>query len=277
MMNEAQLSARQPLANPSAWDLYLRGLWHFNRITEDQRADALACFEQAIALDPALADAHVGVARVLHSGVVYGLETDRAAVLTRALAAARRAIDLDHRNAYAWFILAMARATGGDAETAMAAARRSVELNPSLAWGHFAVAVSGLYLGKHAVALEAIDLALRLSPHEPKRFAWLATRASALYLLRQYHDAIDAAQQSRALRPFATASRVMAASYGQLGLVREAAAALCSLRELGTELTIEAAVRPFLEMADRAHYAEGLRRAGMPSEAMTGEAGSDNR
>jgi adenylate cyclase len=172
---------------------------------------------------------------------------------------------LDNDNAYAWYILAMIQATNGDAVAAVESACKAVELNPNLAWGHFALAVASLYQGQLGTALTAVDISLRLSPNDPQRFAWLATRASALFLLRRYDEAIQTALQSRSARRFTTASRVLAASYGQLDLHRQAAVAVVEMLTAGgTERTIADVIRPFTRPADREHYSEGLRKAGLP-------------
>ncbi len=262
---ESQLAARRPPANMLAWDFFLRGQWHFHQMSRDNRDKAMACFERALALDNELADAHIGISRILHGNLVYGRGTDRQGELRRAGAAARRALELDNDNSWAWYCLAMAQSTGGDAVAAAESAARAVELNPSLAWAHFAVAVANLYLGQPEAGLTAVDAALRLSPNDPQRFAWLATRASALYLQRRYDEAIQTASRSLSAHRFTTAIRVLAASYAQLGLPRQAEAAVAEmLTSADTERTVADVVRPFMRAADRELYADGLRKAGLP-------------
>ena len=267
---ESQGATRKPTDNMSAWDFYLRGLWHSYQLSESNRSRALACFERAIELDGELADAHAGVSRMFHGKVVYGRSADRTCDLSRAAEAARQALELDRENAAAWYALAMASSTSGDSVTAVTAARRSVELNPNFAQGYFALAVASLYHGQPEEALAAAETALRLNPNAPQYFAWLAPRASALYLLRRYDEAIETALHSLSLRRltdsrFPTAMRVLAASYAQLGMEAQARAAVAEILESGgTERTIADVVRPFRRVADREHYAEGLHKAGLP-------------
>jgi adenylate cyclase len=62
-----------------------------------------------------------------------------------------------------------------------------------------------------------------------------------------------------------TASRVPAASYGQLELRRQATAAVAEMFEsTETERTIADVIRPFIRSADRELHAEELRKAGLP-------------
>lgn len=271
--SEAQYAVNKPTDNMAAWDCYLRGMWHFNQLSDKARHEALACFQHALALDGELAEAHIGASRALHAGAVYvhNDQGERERILARALAAARRALELDDENAYGWFAFAIVSATKGECETAVEAATSAVELNPNLAWGHFALAVARLYHGEPEQALTAADTALRLNPKDPQRFAWLAPRASALYLLQRYDAAIETALEAQELRKirglpgFRTASRILAASYAQLGLTEPAGAAVAEMLEGGGELTIADVIRPFRRDADREHYAEGLRKAGLPA------------
>lgn len=269
--SESELAVRRPTENMAAWDCYLRGLWHFNQLTAESRQQALSYFERAVTLDDTLADAYIGIARLLHGNAVYAFDKEREGVLAGAMAAARRALELDNDNAWAWFAVASTSATLGDTETAVEAGRKAVELNANFAWGYFALALASLYDGRIEDALSAADVALRLNPNDPQRFAWLAPRASALYLLGRYEEAIKTAQQAVALRKsrgprgFTTASRVMAASCARLGRLEEARAAIADMLEgNGTERTIADVIRPFRLSRDREHYTEGLRIAGLP-------------
>jgi hypothetical protein len=57
----------------------------------------------------------------------------------------------------------------------------------------------------------------------------------------------------------------MAASYAQVGKLDEARVALGDMLEgSGTERTVAGVIRPFRLPRDREHYAEGLRKAGLP-------------
>jgi adenylate cyclase len=107
--------------------------------------------------------------------------------------------------------------------------------------------------------------ALRLSPADPQRFAWLAQRASALYLSQRYEEAVDTARQSLRLRWYHTGCRVLAASYAQLGMTELAKNAIGELMlKEHADKTIREVIRPFKRAIDREHYGKGLRRAGMP-------------
>jgi adenylate cyclase len=248
----------------AAWDLYLRGMWHFHQFSEEGSDEALVYFRRALELDPLLADAYVGIARTLFGKRVYRFSGHD---YEGAVIAARKALALDPESAGACYILGLSLSHGDDGETALQFARRAVRLNSNFATGHFAVAVASLYMGLTQESLSSVDQAIRLSPSDPQMFSRHALRGSALYLLGRYDEAVQAARQSLGQRWFHTACRVLAASYAQLELMEPARAAMRDLLASDhAEKTIADVIGPFKRSADRDHYGEGLRKAGMPEQ-----------
>jgi adenylate cyclase len=248
-----------------ARDHYMRGMWHFHQFSEEESDKAIGCFNRAIELDDTLAEAYVGTARTLLSKIMYHFSSESDANAENAFAAARRGLALDPNNPSACYALAMLSAHNDDTSTALEFARRAIELNDNFAPGYFALAVASSFLGRPEDALVAIDRALRLSPSDPQCFAWRAQRASALYLLKRYAEAVDTARLSLGQCWFHTACRVLAASYAQLGMIEPAKE---TIRELlasdRADKTIAEVIRPFKRAADRDNYSDGLRRARMP-------------
>lgn len=262
---EIKHSRSQKVQEWCAWDHYFAGLWYLNQQTAAEAQSALGHFRQAVALDPNLAEAYVGLARAYHSEYVYCYSKDRKGSLRRAAEFAQKGLSCDGENCYAHYILALTAAHSGDPDTSIRYSNSALNLNPSFACAYFSLAIGNLYIGKPKETLTAIDTALRLSPRDPLTFAWLATRASALYLLRRYEDAVAAARQSHSLHWFHTPVRILAASYMQLGILDSAKAAVSELLDHPlSEKTISQAVAPFKRACDREHYATALRRAGLP-------------
>ncbi len=263
--SEADLVRRKRPEDMTAWDHYLRGMWHFYRLNPTDSAQGIACFRRANAEDPGLADALAGLARALFSRIAYGFPGDRDAMMREAAEAARGALALDSQMAQACYVLALVTAHSGDPDAGIDHARRAVELNANFAGGYFALAVASSFAGRPREALAAIDMALRLNPHDPQRFAWLAQRASALYLDGRYEEAAETARRSLALRWYQTSSRILAAALARLGDVSAARSVAAELMAspIG-EKSIAEAVRPFKREVDRENYAVGLRASGMP-------------
>ena len=81
-----------------AWDYCQRGLWHVHKATRTDGATAYGLFKQALALDPNLADAHLGLARALIVQWDYGSVEDFAPFVREAREAALQALALDSEN-----------------------------------------------------------------------------------------------------------------------------------------------------------------------------------
>jgi adenylate cyclase len=178
---------------------------------------------------------------------------------------AEKALGLDEENTTALSALALALVHLDKHAAALRAAQRAVELNASSSLAHVNLAACSLLSGQAHEALKSIDTALRLSPLDPQKFSRMALRASALFLLKRYDEAARCAEQSRAIQRFHTASRVLAASYAQLGQMdkaRDAVNELLSMRKGDTSISEVTSL--FLNVEDREHYAEALRKAGLP-------------
>lgn len=261
---ETEKAKRKGSEQLAAWDHYLRGMWHFHQFTEEDSTKAIASLTRAIELDESFALAHAGIARTLLSETMYH-GSERKTSIASVIETAKRALSIDSDSVDAYYALSIASSHNNDIESAFEFALRATQLNDNFAPGHFALAIASLYLGRPSDALNAIDRALRLSPMDPQRFAWLATRASAFYLLKRHEEAIESAKQSLALNRYRTSLRVLAAACAQLGMMQEARDAINELMGGGHgDRTIADVIRPFRRAIDRESYADGLSKAGMP-------------
>jgi len=262
---EIEQARRKTPPQMAAWDHYLRGMWHYYQFTEEEVSNALASFKRAIDLDESFADAYAAMARALMGRMMYYALAEREAGIAEVLQVARKALSFDSQNINAYYILSIASSHSNDANAGLQFAQCAIQLNDNFAPGYFALAIACLYLGQPDDALTAIDQALRLNPNDPQTFTWRSTRASALYLLERYLEAIESARQSLALNRYHTAMRVLAASYAQLGVMDEARNAVRELLVYGqADKTIAAVIKPFMRAADRERWTEGLRAAGLP-------------
>ncbi len=133
-------SAAKPLAghnaNPEAQDFYLRGRYEWDKRTPESLNKAVDYFTQAIVRDPNYAQAYVGLADC------YNLLREFSAMppdeaYPRALAAAKKAVELDDSSAEAHTSLAFATFYGTfNAAGAEREFKRAIELNPNYAKAH---------------------------------------------------------------------------------------------------------------------------------------------
>jgi serine/threonine-protein kinase len=169
-------------ASVEAYNLYLRGRYHWNRRTGDGLWKAIEAFEQAVALDANVAVIHAGLADAYCLLADYGLMVP-ANAMARARAAALRALELDPRSGEAHTSFAMIHSLY-DHQWAEAEAfyRRAIELTPAYATAHHWLAVDFLaMLGRFDEAHEEIQIARGLDPlsliiHEGAPYLFLLER-----------------------------------------------------------------------------------------------------
>ena len=248
-----------------AWDHCQRGFWHLNKITGPDGAAAYDLFKTAVALDPGLAEAHLGLARALIVQWDFGSVEDFAPLVREARASALRAAELDSEDAYAQYVLAQISHWAGDAQAAIAYAGRAVELNGNFALGHLYLGVVLCLDGRDEEALKAIEIGLRLSPRDVRMSTWLATRARILYHLHRYAEAAEAAMAARRIQPHAYGSLVLLASGAQLGRNDEKPKLLAELNAQpeGRAKIARWYLDRYSDPHARGHMAEGLRKAGV--------------
>ena len=156
----------------------------------------------------------------------------------------------------------------GNVDDASAYVERALVLNTNLAvaWG-FSGWIKAC-LGDPDSAIKHAALAMRLSPLDPRMFAWQYTTALAHLCAARYDEA--AAWAERALRDqpnMATALRTVAASHALAGRLAEAQQIMGRLRQLDPALRISnlgELLPPFRRAEDRARIVDGLRKAGLP-------------
>jgi TolB-like protein/class 3 adenylate cyclase len=247
---EMHRSAARPMTDLSAYDLYLRALAAFYPITKERVFEALGWLEQAIAIDrhygPALSWAAVCHLRLITEGWAETPETTR-----------RKASDLARRIfANAAFVLA---GLGEDIGAMMGLVDRAVALNPSFARGWSLSGVLRLWAGQSDLAIEHLEISLRLSPHD-RTGVPLSAIGMAYFFKRRFDEA--AAKLLLAIQDhpdFPAQYRSLAACYAHMGRLDEARAIVARLRAM-TPLVVPGDL-PYRNRDDRELFLSGLRLA----------------
>jgi tetratricopeptide (TPR) repeat protein len=174
-------------ANPGAKELYLQGLYHWNKRTAADLNQALGEFNQSIARDPNYAPAYVGLANCYNLLREYSLMPSSEAY-PRAIAAAQRAIALDDSLAEAHNSLAFGDFYWlWDAAGAEYQFRRSIVLNANSALAHHWYATFLMVLARFDESLAEIEKARAL---DPTSSAILADKGLVLYAAGRPNEAI---------------------------------------------------------------------------------------
>ncbi|HEY3492543.1 MAG TPA: protein kinase, partial [Solirubrobacterales bacterium] len=210
-------------ANLTAYHLYLKGRYWWNRRTQSAIAEGIKYFERAIEEDAGYALAYTGLADS------YALQIDYRGApvregMGRARAMARKAIELDDTLGEAHTSLAWVTFVyDWDWPAAAERFRRAIELNPSYSvarqwYSWFLIAMgrteAALAEGRIAVELDPASVSIRRS------MGWLH------YYARQPGEALEHLRRALAMNPTAEEThRLLGLAYLQLGLYDESAAA----------------------------------------------------
>ena len=155
-------------ADVRAYTLYLRGRHHWNRRTEEGFRKAIAAYREALAVDPAYAQAHAGLAEAELSLGLYGIEPAGNS-MPAARASAEAALALSKNRAHVQAVLGCAQAVyDWQWEEAEATFARAIALDPQDAAAYHWLAimvqtprrrfVEAQAALKHAIAIDPLSL-----------------------------------------------------------------------------------------------------------------------
>ena len=162
---DAQRLVRRPTADLAAYNLYLRGRYHWRRRPRETRK-GLEFFERAIARDPLFALAHAGVADVYNTlGSWEAADLPSWEAFPRAHAAAMKALEIDPALAEAHTPLAYANMHyRWDWNAAGREFRHALALDPSYSHAHHWHSHYLMAQGRVIESLDASQRALELDP-----------------------------------------------------------------------------------------------------------------
>jgi len=258
-------SRRKAPDSMDAWDLVMRALSHYWRVTRQDNVVAQALLEKATALDPNYGQA-LGVLATSHTFSAHMGWEDMAVATPIAERAAATAMLADSEDPWAHLALGSVYLFARRFDDSLAEFEAALRLNPnfSLAQGYHGLALA--YCGRWEEAGRAAQRALRLSPRDPLVAIYCGIAAYAQYVGRKYEEAMQLARQGiRQRGDFVGAHRVLTAAAGMAGQSDMAQAALQELRRVQPNISMDwiAKEMPIKEDAERKHYLEGFRRAGL--------------
>ena len=158
---------KRDTANPQAYELYMRGIYFWNKRNEDGLRKAVSYFEQAIAMDGNYALAHAGLASALAPMGYLGYAASDE-IRPRIRAAATRAVTLDpslpEGHVALGTVLSFYEWNWSEGETEF---QRALALNPNLPWVHHFYALQLECGGRYQDALKHRQRAEELDPITP--------------------------------------------------------------------------------------------------------------
>lgn len=189
---DEQNLARNYTANPVAYDLYLKGRYHWNRRTVDDDRTSLEYFKQAAAADPGFALAFVGISdATLMLGIPDAMAgaVSPADTIPAARAAAEKAIAIDPNLAEAYASRAHVRFKERDWVGSEADFKRSIEINPNYSYARLFYSVFLAFTGRGDEAIDQSKHSVDLDPYSIP----INANLSFVYFLTRHPDEAIAA------------------------------------------------------------------------------------
>lgn len=255
-----------PASDVDAWDLALRGAWHYYRFTKADTVAARALLARAISRDPTLRCARYWLCMSLvHELSQNWSDTGRATLqqLREAVHDFRRQAPHD---AYMHTARAYAQVYEGDRPGALESLLTAVEICPNLARARSLLGQVMAMGGQADEALDQLQVALKLSPLDPHHCAFKTGLSLAYFVRGDYAQMVhwsEAALRDDDQAALAYASLACARSeLGDLSGARAALGALLRRPRCEDSLRmLMASTEP--EIGER--FIAALRRAGLPA------------
>jgi len=267
---EIERSRAKPPNSWQAYDYYLKAIDTFNSFNRSFAVDALYqtrdLLRQSLAIDPSYARSYATLARTFVSAWINRVDGDflRSGTLDQAYQFARKAVELEPNLPEALASLGYALMCRHELEAAMAVFERAIALNPNHVSWFLGTAL--VRAGDARRAIDVINAYVRLDPLYPPYASGLL--GFAHYMLKEYVRALPLLRDCVSRSPnFRNGHVWLAATYAQMGRLKEARAAVAELMRLEPNYTIGGIARrlaAFKNANDDQHYFEGLRKAGLP-------------
>ncbi|HET6671624.1 MAG TPA: winged helix-turn-helix domain-containing protein [Pyrinomonadaceae bacterium] len=222
--------AMSKTVNPQAYELLLRGRFHFNKGSDEGRKNAVDYYHQAIAIDPKYAPAYAELAYAYsilgHDGVIAAK-----AALGQAEAAAVKAIELDEGLPEAHQALAYNKQLAWDWSEAERQYKRAIELNPNYALARASYSLFLALRGRHEQAADEAKRAKELDPVSIRTNIWVFNT----YIIgRRYDQALEILKQMYELDPNHPLTQIyFGGLYTAMGRYAEAIDAFKKVNKLG--------------------------------------------
>ncbi|MGI9286374.1 MAG: tetratricopeptide repeat protein [Pseudomonadales bacterium] len=244
-----------------AYDYVLRGMKETQSNTMEGSARARYCFDSALELDPDYGAAYARLAINYVFRWIQGWSKSAKDSIDKGLELALKAVSVDDQLPLAHAALCWAYVWQGEHDKAIAAGRRAIELDPDDVVALERLALCMNWAGQAESGLPLIDKAKRLNPNRSYAFP----RGVAMFMLANYDEAIKMLQSSFELNPnFVPSGLYLAASHALAGNEREAQATVTAIKRLRPNDRLAKGSRPqFKNPEDRERFFGGLRQAGL--------------
>ena len=268
---EGLRSQNRSASDLGAWDLVMRAMARYGRMTTKDSKAAIEMLEESLRRYPDYGPAHslLAVALLVSGHVGWIAEGEghwsHAELAGRAGELARRAAELDDEDPWAHLALGYLAFTERQTDEAVRQYLRALDLNPNFATAYGYLGWAVVFDGQSQEAIRYFRQALRMSPHDPLKAFFYSGTGVAHYYAQRYEEAVEWARKAIRERPeFTAAHRILCASLAQAQRIDETAVAVARLKKIQPSISISWIER-HVPYTDRAmdHFLDGMRRAGI--------------
>jgi TolB-like protein/DNA-binding winged helix-turn-helix (wHTH) protein/Tfp pilus assembly protein PilF len=251
---ERERLAKAPAVAPEAYENYLKGLYYWNKRSDENLTRAIGYFERATTLDSRYALGYAGLSDcyAIISAEIFGT-MPAAEAAPRAKAAAMRALELDPTLAEAQTSLATVKFNyDWDWSGASEGFERAIGLNPSYATAYQRYSLYLIAMGRVQDSFAQIQKARELDPLSLSINFSLGWR---LYMARQYDAAIAQSKDTLEMDPsYELPHLIVGQAYEEKGDYAQAIPELRRAVELshGTPLMVSALAHAYARSGNRA-------------------------
>jgi adenylate cyclase len=252
--------------NLEAYDLFMRGRQQESFFSKESNVEAKRYYEQAIALDPNFAEAWAHLAQIHTLNGQFGWVDDIVAADKRALELVEQSIELGPNIPATRFAYSriLARNSIGQHNRAIAEAKKAIELDSNYADAHAFLGQLFILTGQAEKTTEPITTAMRINPNFP--FWYYYTYGFAHFFMKDFDTAVEFIEKAIDRNPnvmFVRAAFV--ASLAMAGRQDDAEWEVEELYGQGFNKTLDEYVseNPIQDPAYRDLFREGLAKAGL--------------
>lgn len=219
IQNEVERARRMPEGSLDAWSSYHLGLDHMFRFNRADNARAAALFAQALARDANFSRALSGLSFTRFQDCFLQYSNDPEAMADQARSLAERAVQCDPLDPFAHLNLGRSLWFADAVPESLERLSASIALSPNYAQAIYSKAWAEMTQCDVVRSDENAQLALRLSPLDPLRYAMLGVRSVSALLRGDHQAALDwgerAAQSPGAHKHIAVIAAIAAQASGQ--------------------------------------------------------------
>jgi adenylate cyclase len=262
-------SLRKAPESLDAWDLHNRAMWHLYRFNKADAKEAVALFERAIAADSNFSAAHASLSYQHYVEILLEIFEALAHSIEAGSKAAKRAVELDEKDALGHCVVGRFLAMHGQNSAAVTSVERAVDLNPNSFFARQSMGIVLVWAGRNSEAIKFFDEALRLSPNDPASWTSEHVKAVALAGEERYEEAVAAIERATQqpasdFWPYLQKAFVLLL----MGNLPESKAALAIACEMNPNLSVALVRKMLMGFNEQGltEYTDTLQQAGLPEE-----------